>query len=176
MAPERARAKKDPKAIDQKSGLRLSALSNYGKITPAEVSAAYVETKEEARKKKVRMTEVCPNEIRRDVLVALANKIKPDRLMDTINKLLTATYKDLNGNEVDDRRANEAGLRMYSLLYNTFKDKISEESEENTANAAEEELMKRLTESKSAYEALQNALARVKSVGAHQVVEAEIIK
>ena len=108
-----AKKKPDPKEIDPATGMRKRSLQGYGKIRPAEVSAAIVETRKEAKARGVAVVDVCPVDIRRDVMSAIMNKIKPERIADALDTLLSAEKVDLLGNMTPDYKAIDAGVKTY---------------------------------------------------------------
>jgi hypothetical protein len=175
---KKARKKKqpDPKEIDPATGLRKRSLKGYGNIRPAEVSRAIVETRQEAQQKGIRVVEICPVDIRRDVLAAVANKIKPQRIADALDTLLSATKIDLLGQETPDYRAIHSGVKIYGEIMQIIGVKLPEGEEEKTPTSqAEEELMKRLAESKGAFSLLQKALERVQTTHTTKIIDAVIL-
>lgn len=168
--------KGEAKKIDAATGLRQRALKSYGSIPPDEVATAYIETKKEAAAKGKSMLEVCPQEIRRDVLAAVANKIKPERIADVIGELLSAERQQMDGSMAPDYRAKEAGTKIYLLLMDIVGQKSGDAPKNDVPTSeAEEELLKRIGESEVAFAELQRALERTKSTKTRQIIDAEIL-
>ena len=169
-----AKKKPDPKEIDPATGMRKRSLQGYGKIRPAEVSAAIVETRKEAKARGVAVVDVCPVDIRRDVMSAIMNKIKPERIADALDTLLSAKKVDLLGNMTPDYKAIDAGVKTYAQIMQIVGSKAPDEPADQSSQA-EEELMKRITESKGAFNLLEQALKRAQESRGQKVIDAEIL-
>lgn len=146
---------------------KIKSDAGFGGISKNEIDDAVAEMKQKMGEngiKKIR--DFCPNQIRRDVITAVANKIEPSRIADAIDELLNGKRYTECG-IVPDNKAIEAGVKLYCLLMQIVQPK---KEEDNKDSEIEKQIEARIAESSVAFQMLQRKLEQQK-----QIIEAEII-
>lgn len=136
-------------------------------IQPEEVQDAVTKFREDKNKGLVKLSD--PTSLGREIMAAIAAKIPPSKIADTIHKLLDSSRTLKNGTVLADTRAMEAGVKLYLAYMVGVPVQRQEVINVNVDADASAGLLERLKASPAFRDQLGKLLAEANATGAVDV-------